>query len=235
MLGFLFIMIVFLVIGHNYKRLVGIDKNLFMKKIILVVTGIFALTIAIVALGQGFAPSDLTSKNNLKYYDAGMFAMDHSYMDTVKGKFQPQKTVTRGELANIMQKFAYNVRFEKGEKNYKDPWYGFELTFPSSWEGYLFERKETPKALLNQDEPRFKTNVNFGFLENNDKFWGLMEVQVWSKASWKKAKALNAGYQILGQDSADVVTYLFTGEMDTPPELVDQESTKLEIPPSFRM
>lgn len=206
-----------------------------MKKIILALVGVFALTMGIVALGQGWAPSDLTSKGNLKYYDAGMFAINHNYMSTTKGKFQPQKTVTRGELANVMQKFAYNVHFEKGEKNYKDPWYGFELTFPDSWEGYLFEREETPKNLLNQEEPRPRTDINFGFLENNKKFWGLLEVQVWSKSSWEKAKTLNAGYQVLGEDSKYVISYLFTGEMDTPPELVDQESVKLEIPPSFRM
>lgn len=175
------------------------------------------------------------------FNDAARFASNHGYIKGVQyttdgprgsvGRvaFQPTKPVTRGEIAVMLQKFAYNVHFQETPRVFTDPWYGFKLTFPESWRTSLYEKNWSAPAVEEYDVAMPRESYTFGQMNYNGQFETLFTLDVWTKHGWEtpgkgdtapKDNEVAAG-NVVGQNASYVVVLTpvegtVSGELDQP-------------------
>lgn len=153
------------------------------KKFFAIIVGV-GLTLGTVAVfaygGMGFKDT----KGTEWFYNAAIFALNHGYMNGVKGNFMPNKPVTRDQAAVMLQKFAYNVHFEKTPRVFIDPWYGFKLTFPDSWRTSQYESSAAPVVEEYDVAMPIETHT-FGAMSFNNTFETIFTIEVWRKHDWE--------------------------------------------------
>ncbi|MBI2639107.1 S-layer homology domain-containing protein [Candidatus Peregrinibacteria bacterium] len=204
-----------------------------MKKIVFSIVGTATLftSLAVFAFG-GAGFNDLQGSE--WYYGAANFARDHGFIKGTNGNFAPGKSVTRDQIAVMLEKFAYNVHFQPGPQLFRDPWYGFSLSFPENWRGYLYETQHPSTVVKPSGEATPLTNYNFGLLNNDGKFENLMTVGVWIKSEWNKAKNEGGGYftlEKLGEKGNYVATY--SASQDSSEELQEPREWVSEVKKTF--
>lgn len=136
------------------------------------------------------------------FYDASNFAQDHNYINGIGGRFEPGRTVTRDQAAVMFYKFASNVRLTAGDRVFHDTWYGFELTFPAAWNGYLYEynysQDRAPSSPL--------ATYRFGLNDFNNTYRELMVLSIYERGTWAVISEEAVNQQLVSQNASYAVT-----------------------------
>lgn len=192
-----------------------------MKKILMAAVG--AIMVGAIAVAQT-VPSFPDVVSSDWFADASNFAREHEFITGIDGRFEPATTVNRAQAAVMLQKFASNVHMELGGASFMDPWFGFQLVFPTSWRGYLFE------TVHGRNQSGLLTTNNFGLINNTRKFERIMSIFVWTKSAWDAAG--RSDQEVVGDNGTFVVT--LSRVQTVSPELVVARDAVNAIKSSFR-
>lgn len=162
------------------------------------------------------------------FYDAVNFATDHNYINGIGGRFEPSRTVTRDQTAVMLYKFASNMQLTSGTKIFRDSWYGFELTFPNDWKGYLYEVKFSTDCATMCPLAVY----NFGLNDNNHAYRPLLNLTVYERGIWESIREEAVNQTLVSQNSSYAV--ISSSAQSVSPELTAAHSAISSITGSFR-